>query len=66
MKTLEVNIFDNNFTHTESLLGYITCSDRLKPTKIKWLNGLKDYDGISVFTDNYINDPLIDTIKTGT
>jgi len=61
---IEVNIIDNNFTHTESLLGYITCSDTLKPTQIKWLNGLKEYDGITIYTDNFINSPLINEIKS--
>ncbi len=66
MKNLEVNIFDNNFTHTESMLGYITCSDTLKPTKIKWLNGLSEYSGITIFTDNFINHPMVDEVKTKT
>jgi hypothetical protein len=61
---LEVNLFDREFIHTEQLLGYITCSDRLKPTKIKWINGLMKYDGITIFTDNFINNPLIDTVES--
>lgn len=61
---LEVNLFDKEFIHTENLLGYITCSDRLKPTKIKWLNGLTEYDGITIFTDNFINSSMIDNVKT--
>ena len=61
---IEVNIIDNNFTHTEGLVGYITCSDVLKPTKIKWLNGLKEYSGITVYTDNFINSPLVEEVKS--
>lgn len=61
---IEVNLFDREFIHTESLLGYITCSDRLKPTKIKWLNGLMEYDGITVFTDNFIDSDIIDRVRT--
>lgn len=52
---LEVNLFDSEFIHTEKLLGYITCSNFLKPTKIKWINGLLDFDGITVFTERYID-----------
>ena len=52
---LEVNLFDMEFIHTEKLLGYITCSDTLKPTKIKWINGLLEFDGITVFTERYID-----------
>lgn len=61
---LEVNIFDSSFIHTENLVGYITCSDLLKPTKIKWLNGLSDYSGVTVFTDNYIGNPIVKQINT--
>ena len=61
---IEVNLFDSSFIHTEKMLGYITCSDTLKPTKIKWLNGLMEYGGISVFTDNYIGHPVIDQVKS--
>ena len=60
---LEVNLFDYEFIHTEKLLGYITCSDTLKPTKIKWINGLLEFDGITVFTERYI-DTDISKIKS--
>jgi hypothetical protein len=52
---LEVNLFDREFIHTEKLLGYITCSDIRKPTKIKWLNGLYKFDGITVFTERFLD-----------
>jgi hypothetical protein len=52
---LEVNLFDSEFIHTEKLLGYITCSDILEPKKIKWINGKYDFNGITVFTDRYID-----------
>lgn len=52
---LEVNLFDSEFIHTENLLGFITCSDILKPKKIKWINGKYDFNGITVFTDRYID-----------
>lgn len=60
---IEVNLFDYEFIHTEKLLGYITCSDTLKPTKIKWINGLLEFDGITVFTERYI-DADISKIKS--
>lgn len=61
---IEVNLFDSSFIHTEKLVGYITCSDLLKPTKIKWINGLRDYDGVTVFTDNYIGNPIVKEINS--
>jgi hypothetical protein len=61
---LEVNLFDREFIHTEQLLGYITCSDTLQPTKIKWINGLMEYDGITVFTERFLESPLVDSVKS--
>lgn len=61
---IEVNLFDKEFIHTEQLLGYITCSDTLKPSKIKWLNGLMKFDGVTIFTDRFIDEPLIDTVQS--
>lgn len=61
---LEVNLFDREFIHTENLLGYITCSDRRKPTKLKWINGLLEFDGITVFTERYLDDPIVDKVKS--
>lgn len=52
---LEVNLFDSSFIHTENMFGYITSTDSRKPTKIKWINGQLKFDGITVFTDKYID-----------
>jgi hypothetical protein len=60
---LEVNLFDLEFIHTEKLLGYITCSDILEPKKIKWINGKSEFNGITVFTDRYI-DYNFDSVKS--
>lgn len=56
---MKINLFDHEFIHTENLLGYITCSDRLKPKKIEWVNGKIPHSGITIFTDRYINNPII-------
>lgn len=61
---IEVNLFDREFIHTEQLLGYITCSDRLKPKKIKWINGHHIYSGITVFTERFMESPLVDSVKS--
>lgn len=61
---LYVNLFDREFIHTESLLGYITCSDTLKPKTIKWINGLPEFSGITVFTDRYARSTIVDAVKS--
>jgi|TARA_R110000851_G_scaffold848_3_gene2888 hypothetical protein len=61
---LKVNLFDKEFIHTKNMLGYITCSDTLKPKKIEWLDGLMEYDGITVFTERFINTTIVDSVKS--
>ena len=65
MEPIKVNLFDRNFIHTENMLGYITSSDKLKPKKIIWLNGLMEFDGVTVFTETYLrNISLIESVKS--
>jgi len=63
---IKVNLFDMEFFHSLQQVGYFTCSDTLKPTKIEWLNRLMEYDDITVFTDRFIYDPIVDFVKTKT
>jgi hypothetical protein len=60
---IEVNLFDLEFIHTDGMFGYITASDTLKPTRIKWLNGLMVFDGITVFTDRFVESPIVDQVE---
>lgn len=61
---LHVNLFDGNFSHTLDVCGYITSTYFTKPKKMVWENKLMEYDGITVFTDGYINDPIVDAVKS--
>lgn len=63
---LEINLFDYEFIHTEQSLGYITCSDTIRPKTMRWVNGLMEYNGATVFTDGYINSPIVDKVKCNT
>ena len=63
---MKINLFDYEFIHTENLLGYITCSDRLKPKKLEWINSKVPYSGVTVFTDRYISNPIIFRTDLGT
>lgn len=63
---LHVNLFDGNFTHTLDICGYITSTYYTKPKKLVWENKLKKYDGITVFTDGYLFDPVVDEVDCKT
>jgi hypothetical protein len=61
---LEVNLFDREFIHTLDIVGYITSTYYTKPKNIKWVNKEMVYDGITVFTDSYVSDPIVDQVKS--
>lgn len=54
---IESSYIPNNYSD-------ITCSDTLKPKKIKWINGLQEFDGITVFTERFLDNPLVDIVKS--
>lgn len=61
---LHVNLFDGNFSHTLDVCGYITSTYYTKPKKIVWENKLKEYRGITIFTDGFLLDPVVDEVKS--
>ena len=61
---ITVNLFDNNFIHTKDLIGTITSTYLYPPNDIRWLDKLPEYDGITIFTDHYILDDVVDKVKS--
>jgi hypothetical protein len=64
MEMIEVNLFDNNFTHSKSHYGVYTSTYKYPPKEIFWEYRHMNYDGITVFTDFYITDSLVDDVKS--
>lgn len=60
---IKVNLFDNNFTHSKELAGAFTSTYVYPPKKIQWEYRNLNYDGITVFTDSMIFDPIVDDVK---
>jgi hypothetical protein len=61
---LEINVFDREFIHTLDIVGYITSTYYTKPKGLVWINKKMDYDGITIFTDSYLSDPIVDVVKS--
>ena len=61
---LHVNLFDNSFASTFDSLGYVTSTMDYKPKNIVWLDKLMKYDGITVFTDWYIDSDIFDKVES--
>lgn len=60
---MKINLWDENFSFTLDKLGYITASDTLRPSRIEWLYKQKRHP-ITVFTDLYLNTPVVDQIMS--
>ena len=60
---LQINIFDREFSHTLNIVGYITSTYYTKPKDLVWVNKKMDYDGITIFTDSYLLDPIVDQVR---
>lgn len=61
---IKVNLFDHEFSHTLGLVGYLTASNLDKPTRIEWLYQLPKFEGITVFTERFMDNPIVDQVET--
>lgn len=61
---LQVNIFDNTCSHHVKDYGYFTSTDGRKPKNISFDHKLMEYNGITLFTDSFILDPIVDSVKS--
>lgn len=60
---MKVNLFDNTFSHTKDIFGVLT-SSMYPPKNIEWVERLMTYDGTTVFTDDFIISPIVDSVKS--
>ena len=61
---LTVNIFDKTCQHHVKDYGYFTSTDGIKPKKIQFVYNQMEYEGITLFTDDYILDPIVDRVTS--
>lgn len=61
---MKVNLFDTNFAHTQDIVGCLTSTYLYPPKKLEWVPRQMEFDGITVFTDSMIFDPIVDQVKT--
>jgi|TARA_B100000282_G_scaffold296836_1_gene280386 hypothetical protein len=63
-----INVFDNTFSHTKDLWGYITATgvDMWgRPQDVFFVENKMKYDGITFFVDHFIsNIPLVEKVKS--
>lgn len=61
---LNVNIFDNTCQHHLREDGYWTSTAKIKPKNINFVQKQYDFDGITLFTDDYILSNEVDKVKS--
>lgn len=61
---LEVNVFDNAFRHLSNSNGRYSSIHGKISSKVQFVRDLPDYDGITLFTDEYLDKNFIDQIKS--
>lgn len=63
---LQVNLFDGTFGHSLNENGFLTSTKDRRPTLISYKEKLMSYDGITVFSDEYMYSEFPDQVKTKT
>ena len=53
-----VNLHDSNFSQSVCSTAY------QQPQYIEYVRGLRDFDGVTLFTDEWINNPIVDQVKS--
>lgn len=56
---LLINLHDSNFSHSPYSTAY------QESRHIQYMRGLMDFDGVTLFTDEWINDLIVDEVKSG-
>ena len=59
-----VNIFDNTCQHHLREDGYWTSTANKKPKNIQFVQRQNDYEGITLFTDEFILGEEVDKVKS--
>lgn len=55
---LQINLFDSNFAHAPGSVGTKT------PTEVEWVRGHMTWDGITIFTDQWMFQDVIDQVQS--
>lgn len=63
-KMMVVNLFDGNFAHTPSVCGFDSATAWRKPTKISYVRDQPSFDGVTIFTDDFIFSSQVDKVQS--
>jgi len=60
----EINLWDGTFNHLETPDGCYSMVHQKKPKKIKYVSKRSRYDGVTIFTDHFLNPVYINSVKS--
>tara|TARA_R110002126_G_scaffold272603_1_gene416768 strand:- start:7845 stop:8696 length:852 start_codon:yes stop_codon:yes gene_type:complete len=61
---LEINLWDNTFAHLQTPDGKYSMVHKKVPKNIKYVCKKTNYDGITIFTDHFLNPVYIKSVKS--
>ena len=61
---LQLNLFDNNFRHLHNDNGEYSMVHEKIPRYIRYVRDLYDYDGITIFTDQFLEKDFINEVNS--
>ncbi|HCT55337.1 MAG TPA: hypothetical protein DF712_23065 [Balneola sp.] len=62
---IKINLFDSLGDHFYKEYGFWGMTPFIEPSKVEWIKpGLREFDGITVFTDNHLHGSFVDMIDS--
>ena len=61
---IKINLFDESFRGSFSVLGYDSSSDGQESKYLNWQRDNLNFDGITIFTDHYIGSSIVDSVDS--
>ncbi len=64
VRMITVNLFDDDFRHSVKEDGFDTYCCHRRPTQIQYIRDLPEYNGVTLFTNEYMFSDVVDKVKT--
>lgn len=62
----KINLFDELFRNSLNVYPFDSCSDGVEPKHHQYVRDQLEFDGITIFTDHYINSSVVDSVECDT
>lgn len=66
MSKYQINLFDELFRNSLNVYPFDSCSDGVEPKYHEYIRDQLEFDGITIFTDHYISNSIVDSVECDT